>query len=119
VSADPPMSWRNGRFGPAWDAPSCEYADLVATPVGEPCLECEEPILDGDRGMVMPFVHDRNGVAVGTWAPMHLECYLRGTMSHLYEQCRCYVPGRSLREEARATLGAINVARAEEGFGPL
>jgi hypothetical protein len=111
MNTQPSMLWRNKRFGPAWDAPSCEYADLVATPVGEPCLECEEPILDGDRGMVMPFV--------GAWSPMHLECYMRGTMSHSFKQCRCYVPRRSLREEAKATLEALNAERAKQGWGPL
>lgn len=114
-----PVPWRNKRFGGRWDAPSCEWLEPVATPVGQRCLECEEPILDGERGVIMPFVYTRNGEPVSAWEPMHLECYLRGTMSHQYEQCRHYVPGRSLREEAKATLAAINAQRTEQGYGPL
>lgn len=108
------MAWRNYRFG-WWDAPSCEYATPVEPPVGDPCLECSEPIEDGDRGLVVPYVSGKSA----TWQPVHLECHLRGTMSHQYKQCHCYVPDRSVRDEARATLVAVNAQRAEQGTGPL
>lgn len=83
-------------------------------------MECAELIAAGERGVVMPCAGvAEDGTPVGRWVPMHLECYLRGTASHQYEQCGCYVPGRSVRDEARATLVAINADRAEQGMGPL
>jgi len=42
------------------------------------------------------------GEWVTTVLPWHLECELRPALSHWVRQCPCYVPGRSLREEARA-----------------
>lgn len=111
----PPLTWRNYRFGGRWDAASCDYLLATETPVGAQCMECGERIRKDDRGLVMPFVSEGSG----TWQPVHLECHLRGTASHLYEQCRCYVPGRSVRAEALATLAAINAQRAEQGHGPL
>jgi hypothetical protein len=70
----------------------------------------------------MPLVTSHPGEDGGYEAslrPVHLECHLRSTMSHAMKQCGCYVPGRSLRDEARATLVALNERRAEIHLGPL
>ena|ERR1700761_5729618 len=97
-----------------------DNATEVPTPVGELCLECHEKIEPGDRGLVVPLIHlDEQGQWTTTPYPVHLECHLRSTCSHYYEQCHCYVPGRSVREEARGTLEAINRMRTTEGHGPL
>lgn len=108
-------------FGARWDAPMVDTAVDVPTTVGVPCLDCHEPIAAGDRGLLVP-VMAGPGVE---WAcravisPVHLECHLRSTMSHVYGQCGCFVLERSLREEALGVLGAVNVMRAEHGMGPL
>lgn len=43
-----PMTW----FGASWDAPINEECERQATPVGEPCLRCEEPIESWASGVV-------------------------------------------------------------------
>jgi hypothetical protein len=102
-------------FGQRWDAPRVDGAAQVDTPAGEPCLHCDEPIADGDRGLLMP-VRSTDRVEI---RPVHLECDLRSTLSHWMRQCRCFVPDRGLRDEARATLEAVNAQRARHGFGPM
>lgn len=108
-------------FGQRWDAPRVDDAMQVDIPVGEPCLHCGEPIEARDRGLMMSAVIEKD--LAGDWIakiyPVHLECDLRSTLSHIFQQCHCFVPDRSLRDEARATLDAINTQRATEGFGPM
>jgi hypothetical protein len=109
-------------FGVPWDAPLLDDARQVPTPVGELCLDCDELIEDGDRGLLMAADVTDPSVPWGyAWVTraVHLECHLRSTMSHVVQQCRCFVPGRSLRDEARATLVAVNEWRAETQLGPL
>jgi hypothetical protein len=95
-------------FGPRWDAPRVDNA----TPVGERCPHCEEPIEPDDRGLLMTVVGTDDA---GNWTtesrPAHLECDLRSTLSHLYRQCPCYARHPSIRAEAQATLAAINARR--------
>jgi hypothetical protein len=59
------------------------------------------------------------GVTVLTVRPVHLECDLRSTLSHLMRQCHCFVQHATLRDEARATLAALNEHRRAQGLGPL
>jgi hypothetical protein len=111
-------------FGVPWDAPLLDDARQVPTPVGAVCLECVDPIEDGDRGLLMALMVAAPGESINGsrgWnaGPVHLECHLRSTMSHVVRQCRCFVPDRSLRDEARATLVAVNEWRAEIQLGPL
>jgi hypothetical protein len=117
-------------FGVRWDSPDAQLAVKVDTPVGELCLDCFEPIEPADRGLMWPvfdhishFTDLDSGVQRSTMEtrlrPVHLECSLRTSLSHIYQQCRCHVQHASLRAEALATLAAINADRASEGNGPL
>lgn len=120
-------------FGERWDAPMVDDATQVPTPVGQLCLDCQEPILDGERGVVTPVITLPDSDLIGRYpsqevpgagygvviAPQHLECHLRSSMSHIYGQCHCFVAHPSVRAEALATLDAINAQRAGQGLGPL
>jgi hypothetical protein len=82
------MKW----FGESWDAPVCEIVDHVATPVGEKCLHCDEPIAEGDYGVVIPLVDGNATIPI----PEHYACFMRriiGSIAHLTRRCSCYVPG--------------------------
>jgi hypothetical protein len=79
------------------------------TPVGEPCLRCEEPIAPGDSGYTMPYVAE-GGVAERA---LHRECFLRGvvgSVGHQQRRCSCYggtledPPGLTRREAAAAAV---------------
>jgi hypothetical protein len=110
----------NQYFGDRPDAPRWDGGVRVPVPVGELCVFCGEPILAGDRGVVTPaYVEDGAGGCAWVIRAGHLECDLRGMMSHMFWQCRCFVRHPSLRAEARATLAAINARRAEQGMGPM
>ncbi len=60
-------------FGGDWGAPVCAGATVVPAPLGDACGYCEEPIRDGDQGVLQVFVRtdgaDRR--------PIHKECMLR------------------------------------------
>lgn len=97
----------HGIFGEKWDAPVCDDAREVSTPVGTPCQECREPIELGDRGL-LEIVVRLEGTTV---EPIHRECHLRsvlGSIGHLQGTCSCYggdsedPPGMSRRESALA-----------------
>lgn len=81
-------------FGERWDAPIVDPpSQQISTPVGEPCMWCEEPIQDGDRGVVMPCVEMVDDAPVARIRPAHMECNLRnsvGGIAHLEKRCRCY-----------------------------
>jgi hypothetical protein len=64
-------------FGPRWDAPVVDHAQQVPTPVGLACYDCEEPVVEGDRGLL------RGG------RPVHAECDLRRVMGHQVGYCSC------------------------------
>jgi hypothetical protein len=71
-------------------APIFPMANEMPTPVGEPCLYCDEPIVMGDRGVVMPFV---TGAALVTLRAQHYECFMRqilGSSNHIGHRCSCY-----------------------------
>jgi hypothetical protein len=94
-------------FGRPWDAPICEGAELVvAAPVGEACLMCDEAILPGDSGTIIGAL-EADGTA--RQRPMHKECGLRsvvGGIGHIMGLCHCYggemedPPGLSKRQSA-------------------
>lgn len=78
------------------------YERQVDTPVGQPCLLCDEAVRDGDSGTVDP------GGRV-----MHYECVMRasiGSVGHQLRRCSCYnkldpqedPPGMSRRQAAIA-----------------
>jgi hypothetical protein len=72
------MRW----FGETWDAPinDLEHAD---TPVGETCEHCKEPIVDDDRGVLLPGFHF-DPEAVPLQVPeyaYHLRCFMATILS--------------------------------------
>lgn len=85
------MKW----FGEPWPndverAPICED-DLgkVRTPTGKPCFWCEEPVLTGDRGIMMVVSENYQGAREAPW---HIECFVRSTVggpAHLEGTCTC------------------------------
>ena len=85
-------------FGPANTRKEGER--LVETPIGKPCMLCEEGVLAGDMGTI-------NGLG----QIMHYECQMRlvvGSVGHLMARCSCYggteedPPGTSRRVAAKA-----------------
>ena len=65
-------------FGESWGASACEPDRHSPTPVGERCLECSVAIVDGDQGMLLPFVGCPSTVTIyPTVATYHLRCFLR------------------------------------------
>lgn len=82
-------------FGRLWDAPVCDDATPVDTPVGVACLRCNEQIIDGDRGFIFPIagdVEDRHIInADEDWATtaMHRECFNSEVMGHIVGVCSC------------------------------
>jgi hypothetical protein len=74
------MQW----FGEPWPsetarAPVCEDDTLrIPTPVGETCLWCDETIVDGDRGELMPVMRSLEGPAEVAYG--HIECQFRQVM---------------------------------------
>jgi hypothetical protein len=90
----PSMRW----FGPFWNV----GPDLkVPTPVGVPCADCDEKIVEGDAGIIM----------VGGTVE-HRECFVRGVMGsvgHQRRECSCFggigngdPPGMTRREASKA-----------------
>lgn len=72
-------------FGDPWPtaelrAPVCENdADRVPTPVGRACLQCDRPVADGDRGVLIPHVFAK-GPDGWEMRPQHLDCLLRAIL---------------------------------------
>ena len=75
------MKW----FGVTWGAPINDDCEHAATPVGEPCSKCPEPIGLHDRGVIIPafIAPEREPGApatglVSAWShrPMHLRCFM-------------------------------------------
>ncbi len=62
------MKW----FGESWGAPICDVAERVERPAAD-CMYCARALVDGDRGVVMPFA----GVPGDPpWLAAHLDCFL-------------------------------------------
>lgn len=87
-------------FGEPWDAPAVDDAVQLATPVGERCYDCGDPIGAGDRGWIRPHIAAGSGNGGGPVAavlrPVHAECDLRSIMGHMVGVCSCtgHEPGR-------------------------
>jgi hypothetical protein len=96
-------------FGERWSAPVLDDARQVSTPVGQSCLLCAEPVVEGDRG----FMRLAFGDGGASLQPVHRECEFRsvvGGLDHVEGRCR-YVghcgelreaAGRSVRQDALA-----------------
>lgn len=93
-------------FGEGWAPPEMER---VSTPVGSLCLYCQEPIAEGDQGVVMPF-YSVNGASE---VAQHRACVVRtviGSVGHLKKKCTCYggteedPPDMTRRQGAEAAM---------------
>ena len=114
MSAEPDP-FRPPFFGEPWPSVLCDDGVRVATPVGVPCLHCDEPIEAGDRGAfshgAIPDAAYAHVDGYGPMLPEHLECRLRqvvGSVGHQLGQCSCHggtledPPGMTRRQAARA-----------------
>jgi len=75
-------------FGAAHGAAFEEDTPHAATPVGETCARCGEPIAEADDGWLV------DSAASGQWKalPFHHECHLRGIIggiNHQLGRCTC------------------------------
>jgi hypothetical protein len=74
----------NAYFGESWgpmlppedDEEEREPVLCVATPVGQLCLDCAKPIVDGDQGLIIPWVHLHGPT---TMEAHHRKCFLFST----------------------------------------
>jgi hypothetical protein len=62
-----------GWFGKDWGARVCRTTPHLPTPLGEVCHECEQPVLDGECGVILPY-HPTYGLQ--SRSPFHLKCLL-------------------------------------------
>ena len=108
-------------FGKAWSHNILTHYECTPTPVGHPCMWCEEELVEGDQGFVMPCgsvitmdeetkIFDK---MVATFAAVHLDCFLReivGSVGHQTKQCSCFggdtedPEGMTKREAAKASV---------------
>lgn len=97
-------------FGQRHPAPIYQL-ESVPVPVGETCVFCEEPILDGEDGFLDAGKH-----------ALHRECMLYsifGSVSHQMKVCRCYKgpeavdceDGLSMRQGAKLALAHMEAVR--------
>lgn len=73
-------------FGESWHAPICADGEHVQTPVGDPCLYCEEPIEADDQGVRMPHAKSETEAVI---VSAHLDCFLQTVLPHGPECWRC------------------------------
>ena len=108
------MSWY---FGERWGAPILEGFLQVPTPIGEPCMFCVEPFVDGDQGLYLHSERCTPGPC-GRGRPTHRECFVRsivGGIAHLEGRCTCCGgtvdpdDGLGWRESARRVLAKNNM----------
>ena len=87
---------KNHWFGNEPFGPACDGLTKVVTPVGKKCSWCDEAIVEGDEGIVMPHVYQlEKGQPVMDWLPVHRECFLRqvlGSVNHQMGLCSCGKP---------------------------
>lgn len=79
-------------FGKNWGSPMCDPAMHCPTPVGEPCLWCEERIAADDDGFLSAVIDSPGAALQLREAPYHLDCYIRnvvGGVNHLRGNCKC------------------------------
>lgn len=97
------MKW----FGESWGSPLCSDSEPTETPVGAPCGWCEEIIVAGDSGLIIPHIGDEGAEQ----RPYHRACFLRsciGSLGHQARTCSCFggqmedPPGLTKRQAAQA-----------------
>lgn len=62
------MKW----FGISWGAPVNDDRTHTATPVGDLCAHCQQPVQEGERGLILPFM---GGPDDPPELPYHLRCF--------------------------------------------
>jgi len=78
-------------FGPAWRSRVLARGRRVTTPLGEKCRMCDEPIIDGERGLIAAAVElDSNEEPKAVIAPLHAECQAYPMIGHMVEVCPCH-----------------------------
>lgn len=104
--SDEPVVWRVQYFGAPWAELREDAVVAVDTPVGERCMDCTEPIEDGDQGLMRPGAvpGDGPGGYVLVELALHRECELTNMLSHHAGACGCFEPDISRRESGRRTL---------------
>lgn len=77
-------------FGRAWNG-ECMPSGHIPVPVGRCCLECHEPIVVGQSGVVRPITLEDGTPRL---AAIHLECVARSYRPHGVEcpHCRGHRP---------------------------
>lgn len=113
-------------FGERWDAPLLDVPDdgrpppvHCPTPVGTPCVMCQAPIIEGDRGLLYAVgVIDGADVAELD-TPAHIECEMLHTVGHLWRVCTCWGWDITSIEARLEIVARMNVARAASGTRPL
>lgn len=69
-------------FGDPWPSGICDGGTPVDTPVGEPCVHCDEPVQAGQQGSFVYVALE----GLDVQRPAHKECSLRvvlGGIGHL------------------------------------
>lgn len=97
----------NPLFGNWGRGPRAVDPDVVflGTPVGVPCLYCEEPIRPGDVGEFMR-CYLEHGAEI---TPVHRECLLLHVVGHTYGYCNCSdYQGLTQRQAALAVAKLVD-----------
>jgi len=117
---DDDKSQANPYFGKAWNPNIDKHHPQVPTPVGSACSYCEEEVVEGDQGFIIPhgqaITQNEEGVfdqMVAVFRPVHLDCFLRqiyGSVGHQKKTCSCFggkeedPEGMTKREAATAAV---------------
>lgn len=107
------MQW----FGQSWGAPICDPQDHAATPVGEHCGWCEEPITEEDSGVLIPHVGAPFRAHEYVTVPYHRECFIRqiaGSVAHQLRLCSCPGSGGSDHGELEEGMTRREAAKLAE-----
>lgn len=112
-------------FGAPWDAPAIVDSDAeqVETPVGDSCLDCHEPIVDGEQGFILPNTYvGQDGKNHVRPTGEHRECFFRSVFGNVF--CMTGVHSehdtpKTWREQGKEVLAWFNEQRAKFGLPPL
>lgn len=105
-------------FGKSWGAACCEVEAHAPTPIGRPCMQCREPIVEGNQGLIRAVVHEVvDGKVAYSIEPVHLECFLRTIRPHGPEcpHCRGLEPRLHDPECRRKETGLCTCIPMPEG----
>lgn len=99
-------------FGEPWGSFVTQpgQAQRVATPVGQRCRICDEPVVAGDRGFIRTVA--RSVEIPGTYeiTPVHAECEALGFVGHTFGVCSCTGHDTTSRASARLLWERLSTA---------